>query len=229
MEIPDRARDLLARAGLGGLSDRAVLLLAGLVAGVVLFAAWRFWPAPGGVDVATSAEVAAHDAPVPADATEATGTAGGATVVVHVVGAVARPGVYTLASGSRVSDAVAAAGGPTGNAAEEGINLARILSDGEQVRMLTKDEVAAGVQAGTGAAGIGAAAAAAGPATGKVDLNRATAAELDALPGVGPSTAQKIVDDRTTNGPFRKIEDLMRVSGIGQKKFDALKDLVTVG
>lgn len=227
MEIPDRARDLLTRAGLGGLSDRAVLVLAGLVAGVVLFAAWRFWPAPGGVEVTTPPEESAQEAIVPGDAAEPTGTAGAAaSVVVHVVGAVARPGVYTLPSGSRVSDAIAAAGGPTGNAAEEGINLARVLSDGEQVRMLTKDEVAAGVQAGSGAAGVG---AGGGSATGKVDLNRATAAELDALPGVGPSTAQKIVDDRAANGPFRKVEDLMRVSGIGRKKFDALKDLVTVG
>ena len=220
---------MLARAGLGGLSDRAVMVLAAVVVSVVGFAAWRFWPAPGGVEVGTAPaeEVSVASATEPGASETATATA--ATVVVHVVGAVARPGVYTLPSGSRVSDAVAAAGGATGNAAEEGVNLARVLADGEQVRMLTKDEVAAGVKAGGGgAAGTGAGGGGA-TAGGKVDLNRATAAELDALPGVGPSTAQKIVDDREANGPFKKVEDLMRVSGIGQKKFDALKDLVTVG
>ncbi len=223
MEIRERARELLARAGLGGLSDGAVVALGVVAVAAVAFAAWRFWPAPGGVEVATAPQDA-----VTASAETSTGApAEPAVVVVHVVGAVVHPGVYTLPAGSRVSDAVEAAGGATGNAAEEGVNLARVLADGEQIRMLTRDEVAAGVQADGVAAGAGGGGGGA-TAGGKVDLNRATAAELDALPGIGPSTAQKIVDDREANGPFKKVEDLMRVSGIGQKKLDALKDLVTV-
>lgn len=225
MEIPEKARELLARAGLGGLSDRAVLALGVAVVGVALLGVWRFWPAPGGVEVSTAPDV---EITQPSDQASAdtTSSPSAEQVVVHVVGAVIRPGVYSLASGSRVSDAIAAAGGPTGNAAEEGLNLARVLADGEQIVMLTAEELAAGVQP---AASGGSAPGGATGAQGKVDINRATAAELDALPGVGPSTAEKIVADREANGPFNKIEDLMRVSGIGEKKFDALKDLVTAG
>lgn len=142
-----------------------------------------------------------------------------AGVVVHVVGAVRRPGVYKLPAGSRVGDAVAAAGGALGNAAPEAVNLARVLNDGEQVRIPSADEASAAVAASGAQSG----------APRKVNINTATAAELDALPGIGPATAQKIVDDRARNGPFSSPEDLMRVPGIGPKKFDALKDLVTTG
>ena len=225
VEMPDRVRELLARAGLGGLSDRAVVALAAVVIAIVAFAAWRFWPAPGGVEVATDSGWGSGEVVTESDASVVDSATPTAEVVVHVVGAVMSPGVYSLAAGSRVSDAVTAAGGATGNAAEEGLNLARVLADGEQIRVLTKDELEAGIQSdGTPVAGTGGA-----TASGKININRATAAELDSLPGVGPSTAQKILADREANGPFKSIEDLMRVSGIGEKKFDSLKDLVTVG
>jgi competence protein ComEA len=142
-----------------------------------------------------------------------------AGVIVHVVGAVRKPGVYTLPAGSRVGDAVDIAGGVLGNAATDAVNLARVLNDGEQVRVPTKDEA-------SGTAGPLAASTAVPP---RVNINAASAAELDALPGIGPATAQKIVDDRTKNGPFSAPEDLMRVPGIGPKKYDALKDLITTG
>lgn len=228
-EVPDRARELLARAGLAGLSDRAILVLCGAAVALVALAAWRFWPSPGGVEVATGpAEGTVGQSAVVAASESGAQGAAETSITVHVVGAVLTPGVYTLPQGSRVSDAIAAAGGATGNAAEEGINLARVLADGEQVRMLTQEEYAAGGSDGAASPAAGTAGASASVG-GKVDLNKATAAELDALPGVGPSTAQKIVDDREANGPFKKVEDLMRVSGIGQKKFDALKDLITAG
>ena len=141
------------------------------------------------------------------------------TVVVHVGGAVADPGVRELAEGSRVQDAVDASGGFAEGAASDALNLARVLSDGEQV---------AGAQgADAGAAGAGASSGSA--AGGRVNINRATAAELDTLPGVGPSTAEKIVADREANGPFATTEDLKRVSGIGDKKYEELADLVCVG
>ncbi len=142
-------------------------------------------------------------------------------VVVHVIGAVRRPGVYAAPAGSRVGDAIEAAGGALGNAALEAINLARVLVDGEQVYVPTSDEASAAAAADHGFPPTG-------PAGGRrVNLNTATAEELDGLPGIGPATAQKIVDDRARNGPFASPEDLMRVPGIGPKKFDALKDLVT--
>ncbi|MCX8008008.1 MAG: ComEA family DNA-binding protein, partial [Coriobacteriia bacterium] len=141
-----------------------------------------------------------------------------ATVTVHVVGAVRWPGVYRLPVGSRVCDAIGRAGGVLGNAAADAVNMARVLSDGEQVRVPTLDE-------STRPEPIGGTA----DRPRLVDINRASAEELDALPGIGPSTAQKIVDDRARNGPFRCPQDIMRVPGIGPKKFDALKDLITAG
>ena len=147
------------------------------------------------------------------------------TVVVHVGGAVADPGVRELAEGSRVQDAVDASGGFAEGAASDALNLARVLSDGEQVVVPTLEE-SAGAQ-GADAAGAGASSGSA--AGGRVNINRATAAELDTLPGVGPSTAEKIVADREANGPFATTEDLKRVSGIGDKKYEELADLVCVG
>ena len=234
MQVPPRVREILARAGLGGLSDSAALAVCAVCSGAVVLAAWRFWPQPGGVELAPLPEApsASSETSGAADGSGMPADPGAGLVVVHVVGAVLRPGVYSLPVGSRVADAVAAAGGNTGNAAPNAVNLARVLADGEQIYLPTADEASAtasaagmigGTAGGVTAGGGGAA------ATGKVDLNRATAADLDTLPGIGPATAQKIVDDRTANGPFKTVEDLMRVSGIGEKKFDALKDLVTVG
>lgn len=226
-QVSTRVKELLARAGLGGLSDSAALAVCALGALAIIAAAWRFWPRAAVEDLAPQEPggqaVGSAEGSAPAPPAEA-------IVVVHVVGAVMRPGVYTLGAGSRVADAVAAAGGTTGNAAPNAVNLARILADGEQIYLPTADEASATVAAGgMFAPGGGGAAGGGGGAGGKVDLNRATVSELDTLPGIGPSTAQKIVDDRAANGPFKTVEDLMRVSGIGQKKFDALKDLVTVG
>lgn len=232
-ETMERVRDLLARAGLAGLSDQAILALGVGCVLIVAVAAWRFWPAgsAGGpaLDITeATAEVTAEESAAGAPGTEATATA--ASVTVHVVGAVHRPGVYALAEGSRVRDALAAAGGCVGDAMLEAVNLARILADGEQVRIPTAEEVAAGAIAdATGGSAAPGAPSRPGAAGGKVNLNAASVAELDTLPGVGPSTAQKIVDDRTANGPFKRIEDLMRVSGIGEKKFESLKDYVSVG
>ncbi|MHB1340447.1 MAG: ComEA family DNA-binding protein [Coriobacteriia bacterium] len=238
LQVPPRVRELLARAGLGGLSDQAALAVCVVCAGAVVLAAWRFWPhsrggelpplpeAPASGEASGETSGAVDGSGMPADP-------GGALVVVHVVGAVLRPGVYSLPVGSRVADAVAAAGGNTGNAAPNAVNLARVLADGEQVYLPTADEASAtAAAAGTAGTAVGGVVPAGGggvAASGRVDLNRATVADLDTLPGIGPATAQKIVDDRAANGPFKTIEDLMRVSGIGEKKFDALKDLITVG
>jgi len=224
-EVPERTRELLTRAGLGGLSDAAIIALASAAAVVLVAAAWRFWPGPAGtaLEVIPAEEIATSV--VASETTEPTV----AEIVVHVVGAVKNPGVYTLPAGSRAEDAIEAAGGQGADAAADAINLARVLQDGEQLVLPTKEQVASGQNAGGAGGGTAGSGGAGGATAGKVDLNRATVADLDTLPGVGPSTAQKIVDDRTKNGPFKKIEDLMRVTGIGQKKFESLKDLVTVG
>lgn len=146
-----------------------------------------------------------------------------ATIAVHVSGAVVLPGVYELPEGSRVDDAVAAAGGTTEGAAADALNLARALSDGEQIIVPTVEEQKAQQQ--SAASGQGAS----GGAGGKVNINVASVEQLDTLPGVGEATAQKIIADREENGPFSSPEDLKRVSGIGDKKYAELADLITVG
>lgn len=230
----DRVRELLQRAGLETVDPR---VLKGAVAAAVLVCAlgvWRFWPSAPAPEVAFTESVevagAAGEAPgaeAGAASEEPSATAG---IVVHVAGAVMRPGVYELPLGSRVTDAVEAAGGLLGTAASEAVNLARILADGEQVFLPTHAEVESGSFAAGGGGSTGGGSATGGVGgggSGLVNLNTASVTELDALPGIGPATAQKIVDDRAANGPFGKPEDLMRVPGIGESKYSALKDLVT--
>ncbi len=154
-------------------------------------------------------------------------------VAVHVVGAVVAPGVVEVPAGSRVADAVAAAGGLSPEADPAGVNLARSLGDGEQVVVPRPGEVVtppAGAPPGTGAStGAGGAAAGAGGAPDQlVDVNSAGVAELDALPGIGPVLAQRVVDFRETNGPFTSVDELVEVPGIGDAILASLTPLVRV-
>jgi competence protein ComEA len=146
-------------------------------------------------------------------------------LVVHVVGAVRRPGLLRLREGARVADAVARAGGATNGADLAALNLAAPLVDGVQVLVPRRVENVA-----TEAPPAGAAASPASPYAGaatKPSLATATADELDELPGVGPITAQKILDYRAAHGPFRSVEDLDAVPGIGPARIEQLRDLVT--
>jgi competence protein ComEA len=156
----------------------------------------------------------------------------GSQIVVDVVGAVVRPGVYHLPSGSRVGDAITAAGGfgprVDAGAVSAVLNLAATLKDGEQVRVPSRGDTTqligggAGGTAGTGGAGGGAS------SDRLVNLNAATEAELDALPGIGPVTAGKIIEARA-KAPFKTVDDLRSRGLVGQKTFDQIKALVTVG
>ena len=246
--VDERLRMLARRAGMAGMPP-AVMAGALVMFGVaVVLAAWRWWPRDNAFGVANAASTAtiakeATASPAVSTGASASGAPGGASasastsgeasasasVWVHVVGAVNHAGVYRLATGSRVADAVDAAGGLSGNAAQAGVNLAREVADGEQVVVPTQDEFAGGAAAvpvaptAPSAGGSGASAA-----TGPVNINTADAAALDTLPGVGPSTAEKIVADRQANGPFASPDDLGRVSGIGPKKLEQLKVLVSV-
>ncbi len=146
----------------------------------------------------------------------------------HVVGAVAAPGVVELPAGSRVTDAVTAAGSATDDADLAALNLARLVLDGEQVYVPRAGEEVPGGSAGPAPPGTTVPGPAEGDAAGPVDLNTATATELDTLPGVGPSIAQRILDWRDLNGPFRTVDDLDEVSGIGPATLERLRPLVTV-
>jgi competence protein ComEA len=142
----------------------------------------------------------------------------GSAVYVHVLGAVARPGLYLLGDGDRAVDAIAAAGGFGPTADQSRVNLARPLVDGEQLLVLAIGEAPAPLAQPGGATVPG----------GKVNLNTADRAALETLPRVGPAMSQRIIDWRTHNGRFTSVEDLMSVTGVGEKTFEELKDLVTV-
>jgi competence protein ComEA len=150
-----------------------------------------------------------------------------AEVVVHVVGQVRRPGLVRLPPGARVADAIAAAGGAKPSADLSGLNLARVLVDGEQVQVLRPGQAplagasASGTAGGSGAAGSGASGA-------LVSLNTADLAALDTLPGVGPVLAQRILDWRAEHGRFTSVEELGEVTGIGDKLYAQIRPKVTL-
>jgi competence protein ComEA len=187
------------------ISRRSALLAAGVLL-VVLVLADRLLLGAGAAQPARAL-------PPPAALTVAD-----ARLVVDVVGAVRRPGLYRLQQGSRVADALSRAGGLTTKADRTLVNLAAPLADGEQVIVPAR---VAPVGPGAVPAG-GAAAAPAGP----VHLNVATVEQLDALPGVGPVTAQKILDYRQKHGAFGSVDELDAISGIGPARLDQLRDLV---
>ncbi len=141
------------------------------------------------------------------------------TVTVHIVGAVAKPGVYEINAEQRLQEALKAAGGATPDAALAAVNLARQLVDGEQILIPTEQEVANGN-----------AAVATGPtqSQGKISINLSTPQQLEALPKIGPALAERIVEWRETNGGFKKIEDLLQVKGIGGSTFELLAEVVTL-
>ncbi|WP_082383096.1 ComEA family DNA-binding protein [Frigoribacterium sp. RIT-PI-h] len=159
----------------------------------------------------------------------ATAPPGGAPVVfVHVHGRVAAPGLYELAQGARVVDVVAAAGGFTADADQAAVNLARVLVDGEQLRVPAVGETVDDGAAGGGDAAAGGPVPGGGAAAGggAVDLNLADDAALQTLPGVGPATAAAILSWRDENGRFRSVDDLLGVPGIGPKTLEELRDRV---
>ncbi len=149
------------------------------------------------------------------------GSSPGASIIVHVVGAVKNPGVFTLAQGSRVFQAIDAAGGALPAAGLSALNLAAPLSDGGQIMVPTKDEAASKPAPGDGTVP-------GSQGVGLVNLNTATAADFESLPGVGPVLAERIVAWRMDHGAFSSVEGLNAVTGIGPKLLAGLRDLVTV-
>jgi competence protein ComEA len=234
----DRLDDLAADPPTPGRVALALVAVA-----VVALVGWRVLappPAPPELELPLAQSAAegagAADAPGGAPGGQASGggtagpasTAPSAEVVVHVVGAVAAPGVQRLPTGSRVIDAVEAAGGAAPDADLSRVNLAAVLADGQQVVVLRPGETPPAA-AGPGSSDPGAADGAGGEGDGAlVDINRASAAELEELPGVGPATAEAIIAHRDQNGPFASVEDLLDVRGIGEAKLEQLRDRATV-
>lgn len=209
--LVERARLLLDEI-LDATGTGARALLAGcMLVGVAIGAAW--WlsrQAPPPIESAL---------PLVEPASVTTTTAAPAPVVVHVAGAVERPGVQRLPAGSRVIDAIDAAGGLRADADAGRVNLAAELVDGSQVYVPAEGEVAPASAGLSGASDVGG---------GVIDLNTADATLLETLPGVGPATAAAIVDHRERNGPFASVEGLLDVRGIGEAKLAQLRELVRV-
>lgn len=176
---------------------KVLAIVAGVAAAVVFFFAWHSGPRQEPVPVVSASTMVSSPSPT--------------ELVVAVSGQVARPGLIRLPPGSRVADAIQAAGGPLPGVDLSTVNLARKLNDGELI-----------------AVGVPAAAGGDPASPSKVNLNTAVLAELDTLPGVGPVLAQRIIDHRTKRGPFRSVDDLRQVDGIGAETFARLKDLVVV-
>jgi competence protein ComEA len=193
-----------------GLGAAAVLLGVG-VACAVLFSAL----APRGETAVIAPGPGSAATPSPLASSPA-----GPSIFVHILGAVNRPGLYELRDGDRAVDAVAAAGGFAADADQSQLNLARFVTDGEQIAVPVVG--AAPPVDGAGGAGGGAV------VPGKVNINTADAATLETLPRVGPAMAERIIAWREANGRFAAIEDLMSVSGVGEKTFESLRELVTV-
>lgn len=183
----------------------------GLVLGIVVIAVGAYMfraPAPELTVLSSQASIGQEQENL------VTGQQGSLTapmVLVHVVGAVVTPGVVEVPADSRVIDAITKAGGPTEQALLEGVNLARIVFDGEQIVVPALGQELAGPQGSPG---------------GKISLSQADSLTLQSLPRVGPATAERIIAWRTTHGPFRSVDDLLAISGIGPATLEGFRDLV---
>lgn len=178
-----------------------------------------------------------HNAALPATSSSAAGEASATQpstpqtstmAYVFVSGAVVSPGVYELPDTSRVAKAIEMAGGFSDDAATDAVNLARVVQDGEQIAVPRADEVAEGSTFLEQSGVVRSLPAESGTSSGLVNINTATAEQLESIPGVGPATAQKIIASREAEGPFASIEDIQRVSGIGAKKFENMRDAITI-
>ncbi len=237
--LGDRARDLWETWRHDPRFGIAVLVAVAVIAGVL----WYRVGAGGGTPAQSTAAARTTPTKVPTTADtargsgESTTTTGGkgSSVIVHVAGAVEHPGVVELEPGARVIDAIEAAGGGLAEADLDRLNLAAKLVDGERVLVQrVGDPPAPGGTAsgGTDATGANPSGGTGGPdaaaPTGLVDLNAATSAQLEELPGIGPALANAIITERTRRGGFRSVNELRDVRGIGEKRFADLADLVTV-
>jgi competence protein ComEA len=213
-EFVARVRDRYPRGA------AVMVVVAALAAGVLWYRAGASAP---GADIAGALPPPVEASPAPVATTTTAPVA-----FVHVAGAVARPGLYRLAGGARVADALEAAGGPRPRADLDRLNLAARVVDGQRVAVPRRGEPPPPGPAGDGPGPGGDPGDAGHPPAAPVDLNTAGQAELETLPGVGPATARRILDERSRRGGFTSVRDLLGVPGIGERRFAELRDRVRV-
>jgi competence protein ComEA len=224
--VPERWRGLRLDPGRpGALALAAVAAVAAVLAAVGV---WRDRPVAEQPPSFTVAGATGQPSPASAGPAPGRPPGTGAPLVVSVAGKVHRPGLVQVPEGARVADAIAQAGGPLRGTDLTPLNLARRVADGEQI-LVGLPQPTAGPDPGPGGP-LAAGAGGGGPpaAGGKIDLNRATAEQLDTLPGVGPVTAQRILDWRARHGRFSSVEQLREIEGIGERRFGQLRDQVTI-
>lgn len=210
---------------------------------ILLFSIGSVWLQPHGAEVSSSdSQVSSEKSDGAFDRLTGVGSASeraaqdkdqtlpAESIVIHVIGEVAKPGVYKLPAGSRALAAIEAAGGANETAVLSGLNLARELSDGEQLLVPNSEQAALAMSnAASGASGLTGSTPSDSSGPSKlVNLNSADASALQTLPHIGPALAHRIVDWRASNGAFRSVDQLLEVSGIGEKTFQDLRSLVTV-
>ena len=230
-----KLRSLLRRAGLADTPKHVLACLCIVAVLLIGFALWRFWPAgpaTAGQDFALEAQV---DDGGNVDTQSVDDGQEIKVICVDVEGAVRNPGLYELPQGSRVGDAVAAAGGLGKRAAKGQVNLASALEDGQQVVVPRKGEGASARQGEASGSSVSSSAASRagtvgqdGSSSGKVNINTATAEQLQQLSGIGEALSQRIVDYRQSNGSFASVDELSKVSGIGSARLAAIRDSICV-
>ena len=226
-DVKTRAKSLLRRAGLAGAPRPVLVCLCAAAILLLGFALWRFWPAglaSAGQDFSVEIQ-GESQSESSADAAKDSRDDHDTLLSVDVEGAVKNPGLYELSLGSRVGDAVEAAGGMTKRAQRGAVNLAAALEDGQLVLIPSKSKNPAAVKGQGSADGVSDTAPA---SSSTININTASAAELQQLSGIGESLSQRIVDYRQANGPFSSVDELANVSGIGEARLAAIRDQISV-
>lgn len=222
MTFLDDVDSLKAKVGIGSTSPLVLLGLSAVIIAVVLsigFMAWGSFTSSG--IVVEHSEKSTQSQEYESSSSQ--------LIYVHIAGEVSNPGMYELKRDARVSDAIDAAGGLTENADQLSINLARQVTDGEQIVVQAYFEAEPGNSESTDASDSGLPSSSNTEVlSSKVNINTASASELTTLDGIGESTAAKIIAYRQANGSFASIEEIKKVSGIGDKKYEAIKDRITV-
>lgn len=235
----DSLYDLKQRIGAGKLGAPALIACAIVAAVVAVYAGIYIYGAvtansfslesqsASDVSAATSNADASQSSPA-----EHTSESADSEPIVHILvdveGAVNSPGIVSVPEGARINDAIAAADGLTEDAASGAVNLAQKMHDGEQVIVPTFEQASSSYSEVANSGGADATSSGNAQTPAKVNINTADESALQTVSGIGPSTAKKIVADRTKNGPFSSVDDLTRVSGIGEKKLEAFRDQLCV-
>ena len=228
MGFQEFAENFDERGHIGTVDKKVLIGLAAVVALVVIFVAYSVFNSSEGAFSYETDQVGSVQLSDTGSSSEEGGSAEPVKICVYVSGCVISPDICYLEEGSRVADAISECGGFAEDASPDSINLARVLVDGEQIDVPSIHDEVNVQEDQTAPSGQASSSVSSGISAGKVNLNTATSQELQTLSGIGQSKADKIIAYREANGPFKSIEELTEVSGIGEKTFESLKDAICI-